>query len=405
MLDHSRATHVTSCDDLTLSVFHGRDGLIALQDDWIKLSGAFGLRHFYQSLPWYQSFLEVFDADEQSVSFYVFYRQGSPVAIFPLRRGSIRLNGISLRCLELPSHPHLYLRDCIGNPSEEMSNSFHALVAYLRRQTETPWDLIYLSHVPKDSAITLALREKTYPLTVSTSVGRSSYISCEEGYSKVEQNMSGTFRRNMKRLARRAEQAGPLELRVCRTPEELRQAFPAFLEVEASGWKGGVGNGTAIICQPDLVEFYRKMMEYFSLTGECVINLLLQNGTCVAGQFCIHRDGVLNILKIGYHEAYSDFAPGNLLMSRVLEDSCRNGQTRVVSFVTDPVWSRAWRPSSFDISDHYIFNHTWRGVLAGLVTTGRNRAGRLIRRRAAGSASTTKPEINNPTIATQEEKI
>jgi CelD/BcsL family acetyltransferase involved in cellulose biosynthesis len=400
MLGQSRTIPVAIGEDLTLSIFHGKDGLNAIQDDWMKLNDAFGLRHFYQSLPWYRSYLEVFDADEQSVSFYVFYRQQSPLAIYPLRRGRLRLNGISLRCLELPRHPHLYLRDCVCDPSEESADLFLSLVSYLRRQTETSWDLIYLSHVPEDSAISLAIRKKLYPLSISKPSGRSSYMPCGESYSTVEQNMSGTFRRNLRRLARRAEQAGPLELRICSTPEELRQAFPTFLNVEASGWKGGVGTGTAIVCQPDLIEFYRKMMEYFSATGECVIHLLVQNGTCIAGQFCVHRDGVLNILKIGYHEAYSEFAPGNLLMSRVLEHSCRSGRIKIVSFVTDPVWSRAWRPSSFSISDHYIFNRTWRGVLAGLMATGRNRVGQLVKGRAGGSKM---PETDNSSIAIQED--
>ena len=405
MTDQSPTTpHLACWADLTMSVVHGRAGLTAIQDDWNKLSGAAGSRHFYQSFPWYLSYLEALDVDEKSVSFYVFYRQQSPVAIFPLRRGHLRLNGIALRSLELPRHPHLYLRDCIGAPSEEIAGLFHSLVSYLRRQTETSWDLIYLSQVPKDSAITLAMDRKIYPWAVSTQVGRSNYISCEESYSQVEQSMSGTFRRNLKRLGRRAEQAGPLELRVCRTPEELREAFPAFLEAEASGWKGGVGTGTAIVCHPELVEFYRKMMEYFSLTGECVINLLVQKDTCIAGQFCIHRNGALNILKIGYLEACSDFAPGNLLMSRVLEHNCQHG-TRVVSFVTDPGWSRAWRPASFDISDHYLFNRTWRGVLAGLMATGRSRVGKLILRRAANAKAFRKPDTDIPITATQDNTI
>lgn len=350
----------------------------------MKLNDSPCVRHFYQSLPWYRSYLETLEADEQSVSFYVFYRQQSPMAIFPLRHGHLQLNGITLRCLELPRHPHMYLRDFVCDASEASAGLLFPLVSYLRRQTETPWDLIYMSHVPEVSAISLAMRLKVYPLGISKSMGRSSYIPCGGSYDAVTQNMSGTFRRNLRRLARRAEQAGPLELQVCRTPEELRRAFPAFLEVEASGWKGDVGAGSAIACRLDLVEFYRNMMEYFSAMGACVINLLAQNGTCIAGQFCVQMDGTLNILKIGYHEAYSEIAPGNLLMNRVLEASCSSGTIKAVSFVTDPVWCRPWRPSSIELFNHYLFNRTWRGVLAWLMAAGKSHVRKLIKGRAGG---------------------
>lgn len=192
-------------------------------------------------------------------------------------------------------------------------------------------------------------------------------------------NMPGAFRRNLHRLSRRAQQTGPLEIRICRTPDELRQAFPVFLEVEASGWKGEPGSGTAISCMPNLVDFYRRIMEHYSVTGECVINLLVQNGTCIAGQFCVQMDGTLSILKVGYHEDYSKIAPGNLLMQQVLEASCRSGQIRTVSFVTDPVWCHPWRPSSTELFNQYLFNRTWRGVFAWLPEKCRRYVGNTIK--------------------------
>jgi hypothetical protein len=403
MLQKLHTPSVKITEFVTLSVFHGRDGLDAIQTDWLKLNDSQSALRFYQSFAWYRSYLETIEADEQSVSFYVFYRQQSPAAIFPLRTGSLELNGIKLRCLELPWHSHMHLRDIVCDPSDGSADLFLSLVSYLRHQKETPWDLIYMSHVPDESAITLAMRQKAHALCISRQNGRSSSIPCGGSYDTVSENMSGTFRRNLRRLTRRAEQAGPLELQVCHTPEDLYRAFPAFLEVEASGWKGGVGAGSAIACQPDLVEFYRNIIKYFSATGACIINLLYQNGICLAGQFCVQINGTLNVLKIGYHEAYSEIAPGNLLMNRVIENSCRSGAIKAVSFVTDPVWSRPWRPSSIELFDYYLFNRTWRGMLAWAIAKGRGHVSRLFKGRVE-NGNTALPVTNNQSITTQEDK-
>jgi CelD/BcsL family acetyltransferase involved in cellulose biosynthesis len=296
----------------------------------------------------------------------------------------------------------MYLRDFICDATEANADLLLSLVSYLRRESGITWDLLSMSHVPEDSAIPLAMRRKNRPIGNSRWAGRSSNIPCGDSPDVVAPNMSGSFRRNLRRLARRAEQGGVLELKTYRTSEELRQAFPAFLEVEASGWKGSVaGSGSAIACKSDLVEFYRNMMEHFSAAGACVINLLALNGSCIAGQFCIQSNETLNVIKIGYHEAYSEIAPGNLLMHRVLEDSCRSGTIKAVSFVTDPVWSRLWRPASFELFDHYLFNRTWRGVLAWVMAKGRGLIGYLLRRRAG---SFVKSETKDQPTLTQEDK-
>ena len=124
-----------------------------------------------------------------------------------------------------------------------------------------------------------------------------------------------------------------------------------FFDVESFGWKGSQKLGKAIVCKAALHAFHMGLMEEFSLRKRCIINLLWLDGTCIAGQLGLIVGRVLNLLKIGHRESHSNFAPGNLLMEKVLTDAGQGGVLRAVSFVMDPPWAHLWHPEANQVSD------------------------------------------------------
>lgn len=323
-------------------------------------------RCFFHLYDWYKCYLDTLELDPGCIHFFAVYRGESLVGIVPLKSSVRCLRGISLRLLELPQHPHMAVHDGLLPTAADNAAMVHALVSHLHEQTELPWDVLLLSCVPEESIMASAFRAASPPRLVSTLHGYSHYVEFSGSPDEISGRVSGSFRRNLRRLERRASELGTLTYRSYRTTQELLQAFPSFLEVEASGWKGTKDERTAIVCHPELRAFYDHLIQSFSRDESCVINLLWLNDICIAGQFGLLVDRVLYILKIGYHEAYSNLAPGNLLMASVIGNFSRSGTVRAVSFVTGPPWGHLWRPEASTVWDHYVFNTTWRGLIAYL---------------------------------------
>lgn len=351
---------------INIKRFDNAAGLNALRSDWDRLAHRLSPRRFFHHFGWYKSYFDALVRDPDCIHFFAVYRGESLVGIVPLKPSVRRMRGMRLRLLELPHHPHLSLRDGLLASAADNVAIVDALVSHLHEQTELTWDALLLSCVPEDSTTGSAFRAASPPRLVSTLQGYSNYVEFSGSLDEIGKRISGSFRRNLRRLERRALERGALRYRSYRTAQELLQAFPSFLEVEVSGWKGAGEEGTAIACHPELRAFYGHLIENFSRDESCVINLLWLNDVCIAGQFGLLVDRVLYILKIGYHEAYSDLAPGNLLMASVLGDFSRSGTVRAVSFVTGPPWSHLWRPEASAVWEHYVFNTTWRGLIAYL---------------------------------------
>jgi CelD/BcsL family acetyltransferase involved in cellulose biosynthesis len=148
--------------------------------------------------------------------------------------------------------------------------------------------------------------------------------------------------------------------------------YDEFIEVEASGWKGGQGTRSAIKLNANICSFYRELVSTFAFPGNCEINLLKAGSSCLAGQFCLRVGDTYNILKIGYDETYSAMAPGNILLDRLLQDiSTRKMFTRV-DLISDMAWHRNWRAAQEDVFTLYLFNRSPRGIGAWSFMQARN---------------------------------
>ncbi len=367
MADTQRVPLDSDATGVTLAVYHGKDGLGALPALWSQLVEALPAKRFFHLHAWYQSYLESLETDPSSLSFYVLFRGERPVALFPLKRVTRNVCRFELRSLELPVHDHLNLSDFVFEKTEENAGLLRLLVLHLQRSPETPWDIMYLSNVLEDSAAAYALEKAAPPMALSYYQRKSNYVDCSLSYEDFLKNVDGHFRRNLGRLTRRVQQMGELQFHSYRSPEEIRSNFHHFVTVEAAGWKGDSGTQSAIACNPPIKSFYEKLIAGYAAAGQCWLNLLSLNDKAIAGQLCLLVDGTLYILKIGYDEAHSKVAPGNLIMDQTLRLAVEDQGVRAVSFITDRPWNYFWGAKSYRVYDHYIFNRRshrgWYGYL------------------------------------------
>jgi len=274
-----------------------------------------------------------------------------------------KIGGLKFRSLELINHSHMPLSDGVFAQSDSDGAILQGLIRSLQRQSEIKWDLLIFTNLLEDGCIKRALEAAPIPRLISVTRARCNYIPCIP-FDELSNKFSKNFRGNLRKARNKLTNLSGVECVSVRQQPHLGQALDEFLEVEASGWKGAVGERTAINLDVRLKNFYRSLCETFAPIDACEINLLKADGRCLAGQFCLVIGDTSYILKIGYDESYVQVAPGNMLLEYSLQRYWREGSVKYLNLVTDTPWHANWNPLSYTVSNAYVFNSTTTGLAA-----------------------------------------
>ncbi len=360
-------------------VFEGRAGLTALRENWQRITATAPAVRFFQLYEWHASYLDSLVTPPARACFFLARRQGAPAGIVPLLRTTRTMAGLPVRSLELPTHAHLPLAGPVARSPEENASIVSGLLQELHRGRHDPWDVVCLSNLLDDGNTRAALLDLGYQPALRVPVAGCDYLRCEP-LDRVAARFSKNFRGNLRKARNKLEGLGGVEYLTARQPAELRAALAEFLDVEASGWKGVGGTGSAIKLDPQAGRFYEALVENFGARGACEINLLkTRAGACLAGQLCLVVGDTCAVLKIGYDESYAQVAPGNMLLEHLIRRHSAEGGVRYINLVTDAAWHANWRPLTALVTDVYLFNSTLRGRLAFLLRRTKRRLGRWYR--------------------------
>ena len=132
--------------------------------------------------------------------------------------------------------------------------------------------------------------------------------------------LSANRRKDLRRRRRRLGELGALEHRTA-TGETLPAAIDAFLDLEASGWKGR--RGTALASRPGTAALARALFRGGGgVAGRA--DLLVLDGRPVAASLALVCRGTAHLLKTSYDEDLARFAPG-LLLEHDIVRACHDG--------------------------------------------------------------------------------
>lgn len=368
-----RETPAGSLERFGFASLRGRDVPAAINDVWRAVVSGVRPRQFWHLPEWYGHYARSLAREE--MHFFVAYYYERPIGILPLRLHNRFIYGMTLRTLELPTHIHMPLSDLIVDTRFVPRDFFLRLDRFLA-QEGVVWDALVLQNVPADSCVKRLLN-LTKARHVVTPSRRYDCIRVQGDYEALARTLASKTRENFRRARRRLAQAGTVEYVSASSGNALAAAFKAFIEVEASGWKGRHGAGTAIKLDERLLEFYRGIMRAFEPGGGCEINLLKLDGEAIAAQFCLVVDDTVYALKIGYDEAYAKFSPGKILLDEMLRRSL--AAHRQVNLTSSAPWHADWRPSAETAFKVTIFNRSPRARIAHLLALGEARSRALYR--------------------------
>lgn len=342
-------------NNISIKIVNGKQGLLSIKNEWIHLSNRLNIKRYFHVYEWYKSYIYFLEPDEHLIYFIVIYQSEIPIGIFPLKLLKKRYFGITLSILEIPDHDHIDLSDFICS-NEFTIKHFEAFINFLNNNAPFSWDCILLPHILPESKTFPLLKQ--WPLRTIETIGKSHYLSPKE----FTDNLSKNFRGNLRKARNKLMKSGKVEFKTVISSTELQESIEKFLELEASGWKGESGTGTAIKLHNKLIGFYKSLLEDFSANHACYLNFLKIEGNYISGQFCLIVGDTCYILKIGYDESYRKLAPGNLLLEYFLNWCAESKDIKFVSLITGTSWHEDWKPLFHKVLRIQLYNYSLRGL-------------------------------------------
>jgi Acetyltransferase (GNAT) domain len=331
----------------------GHEGLERLEDDWRRLYAAMSLRTSFHTYEAHLAFVDHLMAAPDRLRCLALSDGHQVRAICLLEANVDRTLGIPVRVWRVPQPSHNPLGDVIC-PEDDARRAFiPALVTHLRRSPEGR-GLLVLGPLREDSVVREGL-QRLNSWQRCTNPGQVEHlIDCAQPFGALTSRLSKNFRANLRKARHKLISLADVRFVTATEKEDLADEFEAFVDVEASGWKGETGTRTAIRCRENQPDFFRSLTALHSDDDRCEINALYAEGRCIASQFCMRTGIEYAILKIGYDEGYSRVAPGQLLLERTLEHCCEDPGIEQVSLVSDATWHRDWRPNSVALRQEYV---------------------------------------------------
>jgi CelD/BcsL family acetyltransferase involved in cellulose biosynthesis len=196
---------------------------------------------------------------------------------------------------------------------------------------------------------------RVYPLE------RSPYVTLDGTWEDYERRLTAKRRSNLRRMWRRLEESGTVELQVLDGRRDLARLLDEGFRVEASGWKGE--RGSAIDATPETRAFYEDVATWASRRGSLRLAFLRLDGRPLAFDFAIEEADAHALLKTGYDPEFRSFAPGVLLRAKMIQRAF--GQSLATyEFLGDMVdWKREWTDSTRERVALEAFTPTPAGVV------------------------------------------
>jgi CelD/BcsL family acetyltransferase involved in cellulose biosynthesis len=165
--------------------------------------------------------------------------------------------------------------------------------------------------------------------------------------------MPGKKVKELRRLRRRLEEKGAVEVTRCTDGRTVRDATELFLALEAKGWKGR--NGTAFLDNSNAATFLRTVTRSLAQQGECSVDVMTVGGA-PAGVGIILGDTTRSFYwKTAFDEELASYSPGVQLTLEMSSRQLEGGiaETDSCAIADHPMIDRLW-PDRLAVADWFV---------------------------------------------------
>jgi CelD/BcsL family acetyltransferase involved in cellulose biosynthesis len=366
----------------TVDESDGRDALPALEKDWRRLYRSTEQRSAFQTFEAFAAYLDHLAEAPDQIRLLALRDRGEVRGICLLESRTDSALGVPIRVWGTPFGPHWPISDVICPEDDARRAMLPAVVRHIRARPEGR-QLLVVGPLPRRSVLWEGLTE------VGGAVGHIAatpfVFDCERPFPDLMDRLSRHFRKQLRNYGNRLAKLSDVRFESTTVETPSAPAFDAFLEVEASGWKGEAGTGSAVRLDPERLAFYRSLATRFEDGEGCEINTLSAEGRCIAAEFCMRTGRQYACLKIGYDEDFARVSPGHLLHVRTLERCCGDSGISRYDQLSDAAWLASWRPDAVPLGQAFVPLRAWsRPALTWLLRL-RFGCGRRVARRLRAS--------------------
>jgi len=189
-----------------------------------------------------------------------------------------------------------------------------------------------------------------YPsLIINKQVSGTPWISTKMNWESYFNSISSKRKYELRRRQKRANELGEMNFEFI-TPEndQFKSLTQRAFEIESSGWKRKTGSG--IMVNKNLNQFFSEYLYNASLENILRYAFLKIDEKYIATMICLEYSNRLWVLKIGYDENFTKFAPGVLLFFHTIKKSFEMNLSAVEILGTEDSWKRDW---SNNIHEHF----------------------------------------------------
>lgn len=250
-------------------------------------------------------------------------RKGELVGAFPLMEIKEAFACLPLIILQSMTNLHSFRYHFIVKSGED--DTFQVFWHYLRHR-QRRWDLLQLQYLPSDIPNYEALRQTAQNDCYRTGLwqgGESPYLCINGTWDEYWGTLKSKFRSNMRNRAKRLQQQGTVEHEIISNPADILDSLAEGFAIEQKSWKGE--GGSAIACDPMIVNFYTRWAETAARKKWLVLSFLKVNGKRVAFDYSLAYQKCLYCMKIGYDPAFSPYSVGQLLCGHILQRCFEDG--------------------------------------------------------------------------------
>lgn len=247
---------------------------------------------------------------------------------------------------------------------EKKSQVLQAFAAYLF-ETSSEWDIIELDKLLAGS-LTIEVFEAYFRSRRRFTDLRLSAccfaIKLPRTIDEYFSYLSRSMRHNIKRRRRNLQKDFPdTEFVRASTPEQVQRAFEALVCLSQTRWMGRGYPG--VFSSQRFYEFHRALALHALQSNLSCICYLQINGEIVAVEYIFCVGGVVQDYLGGFHDAWSKYGIGNLLVVYAIQTAIQNG-AQVFDFLEgDEIYKQDW---ATEVRENYVlrlYGASWRSQL------------------------------------------
>ena len=339
-----------------------------MRDEWQELHGDSAWRTPFLSFAFIRLWYECFAAPDQ-VRVYRVKEGKSTIGFLPmvLRRRN------RLRTLESLTNDHCFHSEPLVRRGCE--DRFPALLLQEIQEDRNGWDVfrhrfsysfsLFPGLFGEDLLARSGLswrcrRQPTYSIRVKRPFDDYYHGDLARGFRKL-------FRKYRNRLAR----GGEVSYRHFQGAEAVN-AWPDFLRIEDSGWKGSAETSINRLA-PNFRRYYQGLVELLADQEALHLYFLELDGERVAGELCYTEEDIFHAFKTGYDERFAGYSPGNLLLMHVIEHvtTSRPQTRRIHMFPWGYGHKERYANEMSSCFETRLYSKTMRGRTARLFSEGK----------------------------------